>query len=131
MQLYVVRPKLDKSGKEEKIRYYGVPIISGQVDEEDLAAEICHRCSLTEADVLASISALKGLIQHHLEWGQSVKLKGIGTFSVSASSDGFETPEECTPAEVKAQRVCFRADNDMRSVISRIKYQKVNRKKTK
>ena len=131
MQLYVVRPKVDKSGEEEKVRYYGVPILSGQVNEEKLAAEICHRCSLTEADVLATISALKSLMQDHLEWGRSVKLKGIGTFSVSASSEGFDTPEECTPAEVKAQRVCFRADNDMRSVVYRMKYQKINREKTK
>ena len=28
---YVVRPKVDKSGETEKIRYYGVPVTSGQV----------------------------------------------------------------------------------------------------
>lgn len=131
MQLYVVRSKIDKSGTEEKTLYYGVPVISGQIDEEYLAAEICERCSLTEADVLATICALKGCIQKHLEYGQSVKLKGIGTFSVSATSEGVETPQECTPSKVKAQRVCFRADNDMRGVLYRIKYQKSNRGKTK
>ena len=26
---YVVRPKVDKSGETEKIRYYGVPVTSG------------------------------------------------------------------------------------------------------
>ncbi|NDV65349.1 HU family DNA-binding protein [Bacteroides sp. 224] len=129
MQSYVVRPKVDKSGAEEKTRYYGVPIISGQVDEELLATEICHRSSLTEADVLASIHSLKELIRQHLKNGDSVKLKGIGTFSVSASSEGCETPEECTPSKVKAQRVCFRADNYLRGVLEDIKYVKSGREK--
>ena len=34
---YVVRPKVDKSGETEKIRYYGVPVTSGQVSTEQLA----------------------------------------------------------------------------------------------
>lgn len=131
MQLYVVRPKVDKTGKEEKTLYYGIPILSGQVTEQHLAEEICRMCTLTEPDVLATISALKVLMQRHLEIGESVKLNGIGTFSVSASSEGCETPKECTPSKVKAQRVCFRADNEMRSVIHRIKYKKSNRSKTK
>jgi predicted histone-like DNA-binding protein len=131
MQSNVVRPKVDKTGKEEKTLYYGVPILSGQVDEVQLAAEACERCTLTEADMLAAISSLKDLIQQHLEYGQSVKLKGIGIFSVSASSEGCESPQACTPAKVKAQRICFRADNEMRGVLFRMKYVKSNRKKAK
>jgi len=127
MQLYVVRSKVDKTGEEEKRSYYGVPIISRQVNEINLSAEICQRCSLTEADVLATISALSDLLQEHLESGESVKLRGIGTFSVSASSKGFDTPGECTPAEVKAQRVCFRADNDLRHVLEKLKYKRINK----
>lgn len=131
MQLYVVRPKVDKTGEEKKILYYGVPVLSGQIDEEQLAAEACERCTLTEPDVLAVISSLKSLIRKHLEHGLSVKLKGIGIFSVSASSQGCESPAECTPAKIKAQRVCFRADNEMRRVLPNIKYMKTNRAKSK
>jgi len=131
MQSYVVRTKRFKSGDEEKLRYYGVPVVSGQIDEEYLAKEICERGSLTEPDVLATIFALKQLIRKHLKDGYSVKLKGIGLFSVSASSEGADTPEECTPAKVKAQRVCFKADDYLRGVLPEIKYEKVNRAKTK
>lgn len=131
MQLYVVRPKVDKSGKEEKVRYYGTPITSCQVTENELAVEVTERCSLTAPDVLAAVSVLGSLINEHLQKGETVKLSGIGTFSVSASSDGFDTPEECTPATVKAKRVCFKADNGLRKVLSEMKYKKSNREKTK
>lgn len=122
MHFYVVRSKLDKSKGEEKKLYYGVPVTSGQVDVDQLAREICARSSLTCGDVLASISALSEVMQDHLQRGNTVYLKGIGLFSVSASSPGYETPKECTPGKMKAQRVCFKADNAMRGILERIKY---------
>ena len=131
MQSYVVRTKRFKSGDEEKLRYYGVPVTSGQIDEEYLAKEICEQSSLSEPDVVATILSLKRLIRKHLKNGYTVKLKGIGVFSVSACSEGFETPEQCTDSTVKAQRVCFKADDYLRGVLPEIKYQKVNRAKTK
>ncbi|NDV82451.1 HU family DNA-binding protein [Bacteroides sp. 51] len=131
MQLYVVRPKVDKSKKEPKTLYYGVPVTSGQVDADDLAAEISARCSLTPADVLATISALSDVMQDHLRIGNTVYLKGIGLFSVSASSPGYDTPKEVTPATVKAQRICFKADNIMRSFLEKMKYKFCERAKKK
>jgi len=131
MQLYVVRPKIDKTGEKEKKRYYGVPITSGQMDENDLAAEICERSSLTRGDVLAVISALSDSMQNHLSNGYTVSLKGIGLFTVSASSEGMDEPEKVTPAKVKAQRICFKADNALRSILENIKYQLITRNKTK
>lgn len=125
MQRYVTRMKIDKTGTEVVKRYYGIPVIWKQVNEIHLSEEICRRSSLTEADVLATLSALSDVLQEHLEAGDSVKLKGVGTFSVSASSKGFDTPEECTPAEVKAQRICFRADKDLRRVIGKMKYKRL------
>lgn len=122
MQLYVVRSKKDKSGNKEKVRYYGVPLTSGKITEEELAEEISEQCSLTPTDVLATIRALSHNIQSHLSDGRTVSLKGIGTFYVSASSEGFDDPEECTPAQVKARRICFRADRTLRSILATMKY---------
>lgn len=127
MQWYVVRSKVDKTGEQEKVRYYGVPVVSRLVTEERLAEEICERCSLTEPDVLASLRALSESLQMHLEKGESVRLKGIGTFYLSATSKGFDTPEECTPAQVRAQRVCFRADVALRRILEKVKYQLTKR----
>lgn len=131
MPLYVVRSKVDKSKEEEKKRYYAVPVTSGQVDADYLAREISERCTLTSPDVLATISALSEVIQNHLQIGNTVYLKGIGLFSVSASSPGFDTPEEVTPAKVKAQRICFKADNTMKGILEKMKYKFSERAKKK
>lgn len=34
---YVVRQKLDKTGAEDKVRYYGVPVTCGRVSTKKLA----------------------------------------------------------------------------------------------
>lgn len=128
---YVVRKKIDKSNGQDITRYYGVPVTSGQIDEDYLAHEICAQCSLTEGDVLAAVSALSNVMQQHLKQGRTVSLKGIGLFSVSASSEGCKTEKECTPAKVKAQRICFKADREMRGILHEITYKRVNRKRTK
>ncbi len=128
MQLYIVRRKVFKSGDEEKEKYYGIPVTSQKVTEDDLAREISIRTSLTEPDVLAAVSALAQCIHEHLEEGDTVSLKGIGTFAVSGTSEGCDTPEECTPAKMKAQRVYFKADKWLRAVLEKIKYKRTERK---
>jgi len=131
MALYVVRQKVDKSGEEEKVRYHGVPVSSGQIGVDELAKDISGRCSLHESDVHAAVIALGDVIQAYLMKGNTVNLKNIGLFSISAGSEGFETPDECTPSKVTAQRVCFKADKEMRSALPLVKYQRTHREATK
>ena len=129
MQSYVVRSKKDKISKDGKLLYYAVPVLNGQISQKDLATEICERSALEEGDALSAFNTLKRLMQKYLSQGKSVRLEGIGTFYVSASSEGCETPEACTPAKVKAQRVCFTADKELRAILPEIKYERVNRPK--
>lgn len=129
MQSYVVRSKTNKISKEGEVLYYAVPVLTGQINQNDLAMEMCEMSALSEGDALSAFNLLKRLMQKHLSHGKSVRLEGIGTFYVSASSEGCETPEACTPAKVKAQRICFTADKELRSILPDIKYQRVNRPK--
>ncbi|NDV83715.1 HU family DNA-binding protein [Bacteroides sp. 51] len=131
MAKYVVRSKKDKSGNEEKTLYYGIPVSSGVIDLDYIAREVSVRSSLTEEDVIAAVSAVARLTSKHLSKGDSVNLKGFGMFTVSASSEGCATPEECTPAKVKPQRVCFKADSYMRGALAGIKYELREAKKSK
>ncbi len=111
---YCVRRKTDKSKGEEKVKYYAVPLSSGTVGTEELAENIAHRCTLSEGDVRATIVELMRTIEQELQQGYKVSLEGIGIFSLSATSEGFDSPEECTPAKVKAKRICFLADKKLK-----------------
>ena len=127
MYSYVVRKKVNKSGSEEEIRYHGIPVTSGQIGVSQMAEVISERCSLTHADVEASVIALGEVMQEFLSKGHTVYLKGIGLFSVSASSEGYSTAKECTPSKVKAKRICFKADKYMKVFMGKIKFIRTKR----
>jgi len=124
MAKYVVRTKKSVLGEKEKVLYYGVPVSSGVIDLAYIAEEASVRSSLTPEDVIAAISTVARLTRSHLAQGDTVNLSGFGLFTVSASSEGCKTPEECTPAKVKPIRVCYKADPEMRRVLAEIKYEK-------
>ena len=83
---YVVRQKLDKTGAEDKVRYYGVPVTCGRVSTKKLADLVADRCSLSRGDVFASVCEIGGMILELLKDGYSVELDGLGDFYLSAGS---------------------------------------------
>ena len=100
---YVVRKKKDQSGNEVKELYYAVPsaIQNKGVSEKQLAEDLHDNSSLSAGDVLSV---------RHMKEGRTVTIRGLGTFYPALSSEGCETPEECTPNKVRLTRICFRAD---------------------
>ena len=120
---YVVRPKVDKSGETEKIRYYGVPVTSGQVSTEQLATCISTRCTLSRGEILAAICLLY-TSPSQLDMAYTINLHGIGTLFLSAGSEGYENPKDCTPHRVKAKRLCIKADPEMKKFMKRLKFER-------
>ena len=121
---YVVRPKVDKSGETEKIRYYGVPVTSGQVSTEQLATYISTRRTFSRGEILAAIIEIGREIQFQLDMGYTINLHGIGTLFLSAGSEGYENPKDCTPHRVKAKRLCIKANPEMKKFIKRLKFER-------
>jgi len=110
--------------KEKKKKYYAVPIRNEKVQIAYLAEELSHRCSLSKGDVLSALSGLVDLMEEHLHNGDSVYLDNLGIFTLSATSDGFDSPEECTPSKVRAQKICFRADNKLKKNLQFVKFER-------
>ena len=144
---YVVRPKVDKSGETEKIRYYGVPVTSGQVSTEQLATYISTRCTFSRGEILAAIIEIGREIQFQLDMGYTINLHGIGTLFLSAGSEGYENPKDCPQSiagrepdcagrsqcglpggdrshRVKAKRLCIKANPEMKKFIKRLKFER-------
>lgn len=123
---YCVRKKIDKSSDEEKVRYYAVPVISGKINLRGMAKKISQRCTLTEGDVMATIIELAHIIEDELCNGNKVIIDDIGSLYLSATSPGFNTPEDCKPRYVKANRICFKSSTKLRKKLPEIKFKKVS-----
>jgi predicted histone-like DNA-binding protein len=123
---YRVRKKVDNTKSNKPVKYYAVPVSSKLVNVKRLSKIISDRCSLTGTDVVACIDALAHVIDEQIREGNNVCLKGLGIFWLAASSQGFDTPEECTPSKVFAKRICFLPDKDLKKNLANIKFTKIN-----
>lgn len=123
---YRIHKKVDKTKREEQVKYYAVPVSSKLTNVRELSKIISDRCSLTRPDVIACLDALSFVIEEQFQQGNNVCLKGLGIFSLSASSPGFDTPEKCTPSKVKAKRICFLADKDLKRSLKKVNFKKVD-----
>ncbi|MDD2191652.1 MAG: HU family DNA-binding protein [Bacteroidales bacterium] len=104
-------------------KFYACPKTFMVFDEDDLAEEISQRCSLTQGDVVGAVSALSEIIKEKLMMGASVKIKGIGTFGVWVTSDGFDDPKDITAKKVKATKVTYKADRKLTQAIREMKFE--------
>lgn len=111
----------DKDGNIVE-RYFACPKTSKIYNENDFAEEISSRSSLTPGDVLGAISAISDLLKEKITTGNSVKLKGIGSFGMWVTSDGYENPKDINPKKVRATKITYKADPKLTQAIKEMKF---------
>lgn len=105
-------------------KYYAMASQRGKITTKQLATEISEMCSLTEVDVRASLMALSQVIKRHLEDGYSVQLENIGRLSISLTSDGFDSAADMRATHVRAKKINFMADKELKEVLEKLEFRK-------
>jgi len=104
----------NKNAKNPKAygKWYGKVIHLGTIGTEELAEHIMEHGSVyTDDVVIGIIRKLMRCIQEQLLEGYKVKLDGIGTLYLMASSMGVNKSEDYSPdTHIKALRVRFLGD---------------------
>ena len=124
------RVKKKRSGINDKESYYAVPVWSGLVGTREIAQQLAIRSSLTPADVRAALMGLVDVMETYLHEGYSVKLDDLGVFRLSVTSNGFVSPEECTPHRVRVAKLCFRADPQIKKKLKSVKFVRDKKEKS-
>ncbi len=123
--IYFVRPKKFMTKEGLKKLYYAVLRTvqkRGGKNERDLARVISEHGALREGDVLNVLVELPKAIEYLLYHGESVTISGLGSFHLAVTSEGFEHPEDITPAEVKLSRIYFVADRGLAYRMKKTKF---------
>lgn len=105
----------DKGAPE---KFYAKAQASGTVDINELTEEISYSTTLTDGDVLNVIRALVKQINKHIAKGEIVKLENLGSFQAQISSDGAETEEEFSTANIRKVSLQFRPGIGLRGQLS-------------
>lgn len=105
-------------------KFYARPVHSGEVTLEELASDISHASSITEADVYAVLQSLVREIPRNIAKGNIVRLGNMGSFRLSTKSEGSDLPEEVTAAKISSKRLLFHAGKRIRDAINNLAFTK-------
>lgn len=118
---------VDKTGVEQT-KFYPNSVAVGLYTTEDMARDISEASSFTEADMIGALRGMSDIIITKLKLGYNVKLDGVGIFSLSLTSEGFNSAEECKPNRIKVRKITFKADRKLKKEMIGLKFYKVELK---
>lgn len=104
MKYKIVEKK--KPGTQD-FKYYGVVVLGEPVGIRAIVKEIEEKCTLTQPDILAVLSALESAIAAKLRNGQAVRFGTLGSFRPTISSNGATNAATWAVNMVKRVRAVF------------------------
>ena len=105
-------------------KYYAQAVPKGKTDIDALSKMISREGTVSRSDVYAVIISSLEAIMNELKEGRSVYLGKMGSFSISLSSEGAETPDEFTSSAIKKARIVFRPGLELKEMLKMLKYEK-------
>lgn len=114
--IYLVRKKLFRTKEGMRQLYYAVQRTlqaRGGVSTEILARRMAKRTGMSEGNVNCVLVDLPKFIEEALASGESVTIKGLGSFNVAVTSEGFEHPDDVMPGKVQVSRIYFKPDRTL------------------
>ena len=103
----------NRKGSKSQGKVYGRAVVSDTINTKKLCQNIRDRCTLTEPDVVAVVSALITEVSGQLALGNRVVLDGFGSFKVGLSSTPADSAKKFTSANIKCLRVIFQPAIEM------------------
>ena len=103
----------NRKGSKTQGKVYGRAVVSDTINTKKLCQNIRDRCTLTEPDVVAVVSALITEVSGQLALGNRVVLDGFGSFKVGLSSTPADNAKKFTSANIKCLRVIFQPAIEM------------------
>ena len=95
---------------------------AGEITLEEMSENISDRCTLTDTDVLAALSALQREMTKNLMNGKIVRFGTFGSFQLSLNSSGVEKVDDASLHQVKGVRVRFRPGTRIQENLRNLKY---------
>ena len=118
-----VQRELRMGAEAGTVKTYAMAKSSGMCDLEKLCKMISARSTLSSADVKATLDSLNWAMDMELQAGNIVQLGEFGNFRLSVRSEGADTPEEFTAAQIKAAHIVFSPGKSLRTTKAGVSFQ--------
>jgi predicted histone-like DNA-binding protein len=122
MLTYNLIQRVNPRDLEAPRKYYAVKQPQGSVTVRELAARISRESMLGIIETTAVIEALLQSIPELLAEGKLVQLGEFGSYRLSLSSEGAESPETFSVGMINNPNLIFRAGREFQDKLTRVKY---------
>lgn len=119
---YITVPHKIPSKPEQPLSYYPRLKSNGEVDLREIADDISHISTVSQADTMAVIEGLIQKIPQYLADGKIVRLGELGSFYLSIQAEGSPSAEAVNAAKIKKNRLHFRAGKLVQKMLKHIDY---------
>lgn len=97
----------NRKNSPTKGKVYGRAVYSNIVHINDLCEEIEEKCTLTDVDVTATVTALISSMAKHLCSGDKVVLDGFGSFKVGIRTSPADTADKFGVGNIKGTYIIY------------------------
>ena len=115
MSVKYIKVKNNRKGSTTLGKVYGRAVVTNTVYTDTICENIGKRCTLTEPDIKAAVSALETEIANQLAQGNRVVLDGFGAFKVGLTTKPADTAAKFTANNVKGMHIIFQPSIEMQS----------------
>ena len=105
-------------------KHYAVAQSSGDTKLRDLANRIAEISTVSSIDTLAVLESLLTVLPNYLLDGKIIRLGDFGSFRVTLSSEGAETPETFSKDLIKNARLLFRPGKQIANAMKTAEFEK-------
>jgi len=106
-------------------KFYAQAQGSGEMDFDMMCEDVSSRCTVTQADISASISGVLISIQQSLRKGEVVRFGDFGSFQIGVRSNGADTQKEFNAGLIKGARITFRPGKQLTNMLKTLEYSQV------
>jgi predicted histone-like DNA-binding protein len=117
--------KINPSKPTEEKKVYAMAVHEKTFKLKELSRELAARSTTaSEGDVYSVLIGLRDLMREHLDRSDRVVIDGIGSFSVTLSSEGAESEDKFHQSLIKKAKVLYQEDAEMKEFSKNIKFEK-------
>lgn len=127
---YSIVPRYNPSNKEAPARYYAQAQARGDVSIREMSERIQKACTVTKADVYATLVAMEDIIIDALKDGEIVRLGDLGSLQIGLSGKGADSEEDYDVSLIKKARINFRPGTALSGILPSLTYTKVAKRGT-
>lgn len=113
--------------KNAPVKYYPIQKTIRMVDETTVAEAIADETTLNPVEALMAIRQLRKILVRELLNSNSVKLGNWGSFGITLSTTGSETPEQVKANNVKTVNVRFTPGVELKEAVQKAQFEWIDK----